>query len=136
MFAKDVFSTIFLMQIAAPEPQSFEKTRLQFNGLTKAASEWCVEKSLNLFPVSNSLFNVFKVIGATKPAVWDSSIRLDLCCFIDAVVAHVYHITKESYEYIINQFPILRRQEEEKFGKFLSLDRCLNYFESLKSHIV
>lgn len=121
-----------LIQIAAPTPESFDKTKLKFNDSIKTTGAWCLEKALNVFPVSDSLLNFFKDCGLQKTVKWEPNMRFDYCCFIDAIVAHTYGLNSKDYEYILNQFPILKKQEEGKYGKFLSFDKCLDYFNKIQ----
>jgi len=124
-------SKYILIQIPAPAPESFKKLKLTYGKVTKSAEDWCIEKCSNIMPVTQKLAKAFRNFGILKPIKWDENNRVETICFIDAVVAHTYELNKRDYEYILNQFPILRRQEEEKFGKFVSLEKCLEFFDSL-----
>jgi len=125
-------SKYILEQIAAPAPKTFHKLNLKYNNTTKTAENWCLKNALEVLPVTNILYDFFKIFDISKPIIWNAEERFEKICFIDAVIAHCYSLSNENYEYILNKFPILRRQEEEKFGKYLSLEKCLKYFHDIK----
>jgi 5,10-methylene-tetrahydrofolate dehydrogenase/methenyl tetrahydrofolate cyclohydrolase len=91
-----------------------------------------LEKASQIFPVSNNFKDLFKILKISKPIKWDESHRFDQICFVNAIIAHVYGLNKKDFEYIMNQFPILKKQEEEKHGEFISLNKCLDYFSKLQ----
>jgi len=122
-------SKYILEQIAIPSPESFEKLKLTYNKKTNSAEAWCIELSSSVIPVTKSLGKIYKNFDIKNTICWNEQDRFDKICFIDAIIAHVYGLNKKDYEYILNQFPILQRQEIEKFGKFVSFEKCLKYFE-------
>ena len=124
-------SKFILIQIASPSPKSFKSLKLTYNNITKTAEEWCIEQASRVLPVSQKLVKIFKNLS-NKPVKWDEDDRFEKICFIDAIVAHTYGLNRKDYEYILNQFPILCRQQKEKYGKFLSLEMGLEFFDALE----
>jgi len=61
----------------------------------------------------------------------DGARRAQLRAEIDALVAHLYGLTKEEFAYILDTFPVLRRKETEAFGEFRTKRLCLEEYERL-----
>ena len=125
-------SKYILAQIAAPTPSKFKEMNLRYGDDIKTVENWLLEKASQIFPVSNNFKDLFKILKISKPIKWDESHRFDQICFVNAIIAHVYGLNKKDFEYIMNQFPILKKQEEEKHGEFISLNKCLDYFSKLQ----
>ena len=121
-----------LMQIAAPTPDRFKSTVLRYSNVEMSAEEWILQKSALLFGVTESILPVLSPFGIANVSKWDSDRRFDASCLVDAVIAHVYGLSRNEYEYIMTQFPIFQSQEEEAYGKYLSLSRCLAYFDEIE----
>ncbi|MDR4506896.1 MAG: hypothetical protein MRJ65_01445 [Candidatus Brocadiaceae bacterium] len=45
-----------------------------------------------------------------EPFTWDEERRLLLKCEIDAVYAHLYEVTIDEFDYIMETFPIVKRR--------------------------
>ena len=125
-------SKYILEQIASPEPNKFREMNFKYNNNTKSAEKWLLENSSKIFPVTQNFKDLFEVLNISKPIKWNEDDRFDQICFANAMIAHVYGLDKNDFEYILNQFPILKKQEEEKYGKFLSFDKCLDYFNKIQ----
>jgi len=59
----------------------------------------------------------------------DDGDRAQLRAEIDALVAHLYGLAKDEFAYILDTFPVLRRKEEEAFGKFRTKRVCLEEYD-------
>lgn len=59
----------------------------------------------------------------------DDGDRAQLRAEIDAIVAHLYGLTRDEFAYILDTFPVLRRKEEEAFGEFRTKRMCLEEYE-------
>ena len=59
----------------------------------------------------------------------DDGDRAQLRAEIDAIVAHLYGLTKDEFAYILDTFPVLRRKEEEAFWEFRTKRMCLEEYE-------
>ncbi len=60
-----------------------------------------------------------------QPFLWDEEDRLRRRARLDALFFHLYGISRDDAEYIINTFPIVAREETERWGKFRSRDLIL-----------
>ena len=125
------FSKFILEQICAPQPSVFEKI-YAFRENKKTALEWIVDLAPSLAYNTVSMAKFFKPLGVNKPIPWSSEERHRNMCFIDAIIAHLYGLSLSDYKYIFTRFPILKNQEETKFGEFKSRRYCLEFFDSIE----
>ena len=119
-----------LAQIAVPAPEKF-CFQLSYRGKNETAEDWILQYAPSLFCNSDFMMPFARHFGVTDPVNWDPLERHKTTCFIDAIVAHVYGLSKEDYEYLLTRFPILRDQEIDKYGEFRSKRLCIEYFDSL-----
>ncbi|MCY3972818.1 MAG: type I restriction enzyme HsdR N-terminal domain-containing protein [Candidatus Dadabacteria bacterium] len=66
-----------------------------------------------------------------EPFVWDEDERLHLRSRLDALYFHLYGISKEDAGYILGTFPIVRKNDEDKFGRYMTRDLILGYMDAL-----
>jgi hypothetical protein len=64
-----------------------------------------------------------------SPYTWDEERRAHLQAELDAIYAHLYGISQEDLDYILDTFPIVRRQDEQKYGTYLTKELILNYYD-------
>ncbi len=64
-----------------------------------------------------------------RPDRRDDGDRAQTRAEIDALVAHLYGLTRDEFAYILNTFPGLRRKEMAAFGEFQSKRKALEEFE-------
>ena len=117
-----------VIQIAIPPPDKFEKI-FRINGIEKKADEWIIESASKLLCNTNSMLPFFKKLGIHDIYPWKADQRIYDICLLDAIVTKIYGLSKLDYEYILDRFPILSRQETEIFGEFLSKKLCLEYYD-------
>jgi hypothetical protein len=65
-----------------------------------------------------------------KPFPWDEEDRLKRRARLDALFFHLYGLDREAADYILGTFPIVRREEEERYGRFRSRDLILAYMSA------
>ena len=66
------------------------------------------------------------------PFVWDEGRRAHLRAELDAIYAHLYGLTREELEYILETFPIVRRKDEARYGEYRTKRLVLEAFDRLK----
>ena len=64
-----------------------------------------------------------------KPDRRDDGDRAQTRAELDALIAHLYGLTREEFSYILDTFPVLRRKELAAFGEFQSKRKALEEFE-------
>ena len=72
--------------------------------------------------------------GSVKPPiVWDATDRLHRQCRLDALFFNLYGIDRDDAAYILDQFPIVARQDQAAHGKFLTKELILAYMNAVKA---
>jgi hypothetical protein len=56
-------------------------------------------------------------LATPAPFVWDEERRAHLRAELDALYAHLYGLTRDEVDYILDTFPIVRRKDEGRWGK-------------------
>ena len=65
------------------------------------------------------------------PFLWDEEERRHLRARLDALYFHLYGLSRTDAEYVLNTFPIVRREDEAAFGKYRTRDMTLAYMNAL-----
>ena len=65
------------------------------------------------------------------PFPWDEEDRRDRRARFDALYFHLYGISREDAAYIQETFPIVEREDEGEFGRYLTKDLILGYMNAL-----
>ena len=71
--------------------------------------------------------------GSVKPPiVWNATDRLHRQCRLDALFFNLYGINRDDAAYILDQFPIVARQDQTAHGKYLTKELILAYMNAVK----
>jgi len=65
-----------------------------------------------------------------EPFVWNDDDRRHRLARLDALFFCLYQIEKNEASYILDQFPIIRAQDEKAFGRYLTKDLILAYMNA------
>ena len=65
------------------------------------------------------------------PFTWDEEERRHLRARLDALYFHLYGLDKDDAAYILDTFPIVRRDDEKQFGRYRTQDLVLAYIDAL-----
>lgn len=69
-----------------------------------------------------------------EPFIWDPEERRHLKARLDALYFHLYGISNEDAEYILDTFPIVRREDEAEFGgRYRTRDLVMAYMNALSA---
>ena len=68
------------------------------------------------------------------PFTWDEEDRLRRRTRLDALFFLLYGLDPDAVSYILDQFPIVRRQEEGAFGRYRSKDLILGYLAAFRAN--
>ena len=66
-----------------------------------------------------------------KPFLWDEEERRHLRARLDALYFHLYGLSRDDAEYVLDTFPIVRREDEAAFGTYRTRDMTLAYMNAL-----
>ena len=65
------------------------------------------------------------------PFRWDEERRRHLRARLDALYFHLYGLSREDAAYVLSTFPIVRHQDETRFGTYRTRDLILAYMHAL-----
>lgn len=63
------------------------------------------------------------------PFAWDPERRFQFRCELDAAFFHLYGISAEDADYILDTFPIVRRHDEQKYGTYRTKATILTLYD-------
>jgi len=66
------------------------------------------------------------------PFTWDEERRAQLRAELDALYAHLYGLTREELEYVMETFPIVKRRDEERYGEYRTKRLVVEALSTLK----
>lgn len=66
-----------------------------------------------------------------SPFLWDDEHRFQLRCDLDALFGHLYNLTRDEFDYILETFPIVKRKDEAEFGEFRTKHVILEKFDAM-----
>ena len=69
--------------------------------------------------------------GPPAPFTWDEERRAHLRAELDAIYAHLYGLTREELEYVLDTFPIVRRKDAAKWGEYRTKRMVLEAYAGL-----
>lgn len=67
------------------------------------------------------------------PFIWDEEERRHSKAKLDALFFNLYAINRDDASYILDTFPIVKRQDEAEFGSYRTHDLILAYMNALKA---
>ena len=65
------------------------------------------------------------------PFPWDEEERRHLRARLDALYFHLYGLTREDAAYVLDTFPIVRKEDEAAFGRYRTRELVLAYMNAL-----
>ena len=65
------------------------------------------------------------------PFIWDSERRFQLRSEIDAAFFHLYGVSRDDADYILDTFPVLARSEERTHGEYRTKRVVLETYDAL-----
>ena len=65
------------------------------------------------------------------PFAWDEEERRHLRARLDALYFHLYGLTREDTAYVLDTFPIVRKEDEAAFGRYRTRELILAYMNAL-----
>jgi hypothetical protein len=65
------------------------------------------------------------------PFEWDDKRRFQIRCELDALYGHLYGLTRDELDYILDTFPIVKRKDEAEYGEYRIKRVVLEEFEKL-----
>ena len=98
----------------------------------KTAAELVRDHVLRLTFTSDDMSAFARDLGYTGlPFVWDAEERRHLRARLDALYFHLYGLSKDDAGYILDTFPIVRKQDIKEFGSYRTKELILAYMNAL-----
>ncbi|MEV0661719.1 Eco57I restriction-modification methylase domain-containing protein [Actinomadura luteofluorescens] len=66
-----------------------------------------------------------------EPFIWHEERRAVIRAELDALFFHLYGISREDVDYIMDTFPIVKRKDEAKYGKYRTKDLVLAEYDRM-----
>ena len=89
------------------------------------------ERVLELSYTAHDLKGFADALGFTGPPfTWDEERRLHLRCQLDALYFHLYGLTRDEATEILGTFPIVKRQDEARYGRYRTADMITAYYNA------
>ena len=99
---------------------------------TKTARDLVRDHVLRLTYTAHDMKTFARDLGYDgQPFVWDEEERRHLRARLDALYFHLYGLNKEDAEYVLDTFPIVRREDEAAFDCYRTRDLILAYMNAL-----
>ena len=100
----------------------------------KTAQDIVQDHVLRLTYTSHDMEPFARDLGYNGPPFkWDPEERRHLRARLDALYFHLYGISNDDAEYILSTFPIIRRGDEAKFGRYRTSEMIISYMNALKA---
>ena len=98
----------------------------------KTAREIVREHVLELTYTAHDMKPFARDLGYEGPPfVWDDEDRRHLRARLDALYFHLYGLSREDAAYVLDTFPIVRKDDEKRFGKYRTKEMVLAYMNAL-----
>ena len=98
----------------------------------KTARDLVHDHVLRLTYTANDMAPFARDLGYDGPPfIWDEEERRHLRARIDALYFHLYGLPREDASYVLDTFPIVRRNDEASFGKYRTKEMILAYMNAL-----
>ena len=98
----------------------------------KTARELVRDHALRLTYTANDMAPFARDLGYDGPPfTWDEEERRHLRARLDALYFHLYGLSREDAGYVLDTFPIVRRQDDAQFGSYRTRDLILAYVNAL-----
>ncbi|HET6724411.1 MAG TPA: restriction endonuclease [Gammaproteobacteria bacterium] len=96
------------------------------------ASDFVRDQVLHLTYTADDMAPFARDMGyQSGPFIWDDEDRRHRMARLDALFFHLYGINRGDTAYILDQFPIVREQDEKTFGRYRTKDLVLAYMNAI-----
>jgi hypothetical protein len=97
---------------------------------------WIIPRVLELTYTAWDLQGFARDVGYEGPPfVWDEERRFLMRCELDAAYFHLYGISAEDVDYIMDTFPIVKRKDQAAFRTYRTKDKILEIFQQMEKAI-
>ncbi len=95
-------------------------------------AEFIVPRVLELTYTASELQDFAKRLGhEDQPFPWNENRRFQLRCEIDAALFHLYGLERDDVDYVMETFPIVKRDDERGFGEYRTKRVILEIYDDM-----
>ncbi|MHC1588806.1 MAG: hypothetical protein ACXQS1_03205 [Methermicoccaceae archaeon] len=125
--------TYFIVkQLPAIPPDAYPDTQIDGVPLTDLIKQ----KALELHYTSHQLEPLAREMGYEGPPFeWDEDRRAHLKAELDAIYAHLYGVSHDDLDYILDTFPIVKKKDEQRYGTYRTKQLVLKYYDEYDGKI-
>ena len=114
-------------QLPVIEPSTYDRA---FGSAT--AAEIVRDHVLRLCCTATDLEPFARELGhAGPPFRWDAAERRQLRARLDALYFHLYGLSEADAEHVLDQFPVLEKNDRAEHGRYLAKDLVLGHYRAL-----
>lgn len=122
-------SFFIIKQLPLLPPEAFE--RLEATGTR--ASDFIIPRVLELTYTAWDLEPFARDLGYDgAPFLWHEERRFLIRCELDAAFFHLYGISRDDADYIMETFPIVKRKDVERFGEYRTKRVILEIYNEME----
>ena len=125
-----------LEQLPVVPPTRYEAVHFGLKTAGQIVREAVLEltyTSHDMAPFARDMGHVDEAGKVKQPFTWDEEERRHLRARLDALYFHLYGLTKEDAEYVLDTFPIVRREDKAACGSYRTRDLILAYMNALSA---
>jgi len=124
------FSYFYLRQLPVPTPEFLNQQCPWSEG---AIEQWLAQRVAWVSCTSWSMAPMAKdLAGQAEVYPWDPEVRFLLRSEIDAAMFHLYGVTREDVEYIMDTFRIVREHDEADYGEYRTKRLILEIYDAMQ----
>lgn len=118
----------FVKQFITPHPERIDNNVMSNTKITDSA--------FKLTYTSYSLKPFAEDLGYDGPPFqWNPEERMHLKTELDAIVAHLYGVSRDELDYIMETFPIVKKHDMKEFGEYRTKELILKYYDEYEGEI-
>ncbi len=123
-----------LNQIAVPEPSTFDQPAPWQPDITLA--QYITPRVVELVYTSHKMAPFARDFGYDGPPFpWDPDRRALLKAELDAAMFHIYGLTRDEVEHVLDSFPVVRKYDERDFGEYRTATHIVAALDTLMSRV-
>jgi hypothetical protein len=123
-------SAFIVEQLPVLSPQRHSEDAMWNHGV--ALGDWLSQRVRELTYTAWDLEPLARVFGYEgTPFRWDLERRFQLRCELDAAFFHLYGLSRDDADYVMDTFPIVRKNDEKVHGEYRTKRVILEVYDAL-----
>ena len=113
-------------------PSSRRRVLRHARGRRQALGDWLLPRVLELTYTAWDLEPFARDVGYDGPPFrWDPERRFLLRCELDAAFFHLYGLSRDDTDYVMDTFPIVRKNDEKAHGEYRTKRVILEIYDAM-----